>query len=685
MYNKIYVKIYNCKGKKKMKKPVLVIMAAGMGSRYGGLKQIDPIDDQGHVIIDFSIYDAIRAGFDKVIFVIKKENEKEFKEVIGKRVAKLIEVEYVCQDLYNIPDDYYVPLQRVKPWGTAHAVLCCKDVIDGPFAVINADDYYGMDAFMKIYRFLSEEHEKNNYAMVGYYLKHTLTKHGHVARGICSCDENNNLTDVIERTRIERHDDHIVYFDNDDHSWHELSGDSLVSMNIWGFTQSFLNELQIGLNDFLNQTLKNDPLQGEYFLPSVVNGMIHEQKANVSVLVSNNQWYGMTYKDDKKDVMAAIADLKKQGIYPEKLWCGQSEALFHFDLDGYVIKSIPFGNGHINDTYLVTIKKDNDVNYHVILQKMNKTVFTKPQELMENIVNVTSFLRQKIIENNGDPERETLNVVLTKDQKPYCIDSFGEYWRCFYYIENATSYDLVQDPQDFYQSALAFGHFQNLLADYPATTLHETIPGFHDTKARFAVFKKAVQEDVCHRATKVKREIDFVLAHEHLAHIFGDLLEKGELPLRVSHNDTKLNNIMIDNETHQGICVIDLDTVMPGLAMNDFGDSIRFGASTALEDEQDLDKVWCDMELFDIYAKGFIEGCNGKLTKKEIELLPMGALVMTYECGMRFLTDYLQGDIYFKIHRPDHNLDRCRTQFKLIEDMENKWQQMNDIIKKYQQ
>ena len=197
------------------------------------------------------------------------------------------------------------------------------------------------------------------------------------------------------------------------------------------------------------------------------------------------------------------------------------------------------------------------------------------------------------------------------------------------------------------------------------------------------MFKKAVADDVCGRAASVQDEINFVLAHEDVANVFGDMLAKGELPLRVTHNDTKLNNIMIDNTTRKGICVIDLDTVMPGLAMNDFGDSIRFGASTGAEDEVDLDKIWCDMELFDIYAKGFIEGCGGKLTAKEIEMLPMGAKVMTFECGMRFLTDYLQGDTYFKIHRENHNLDRCRTQFKLVSDMESKWDTMNEIIKKY--
>ena len=258
---------------------------------------------------------------------------------------------------------------------------------------------------------------------------------------------------------------------------------------------------------------------------------------------------------------------------------------------------------------------------------------------MENVLGVTSYLRKKIIENGGDPERETLNVIRTVANRPYFVDSQGDYWRAYKFIEGATSYDQVETPEDFYQSAVSFGNFQRLLADYPAETLHETIVGFHDTKARFATFKKAVEEDVCGRVASVQKEIDFVLAHEDVANVFGDMLANGELPLRVTHNDTKLNNIMIDDKTGKGICVIDLDTVMPGLAMNDFGDSIRFGASTAAEDEQDLSKVSCDMELFDVYAKGFIEGCGGKLTQKEIEMMPMGAKVMTFECGMRFLTD----------------------------------------------
>lgn len=361
----------------------------------------------------------------------------------------------------------------------------------------------------------------------------------------------------------------------------------------------------------------------------------------------------------------------------------RDEAIAHFKYEGTMVYDEVYGSGHINDTFLLKFEIAEMGRIKVILQRMNKEIFTKPEELMENIVGVTSHLKKKIIENGGDPERETLNLIPTVDGKPYYIDSQGEYWRSYKFITDATSYDQVERPEDFYQSAVTFGNFQRFLADYPAKTLHETIVGFHDTKARFAAFKKAVEEDVMGRASSVQKEIQFVLDRENVANYLGELQAKGEIPLRVTHNDTKLNNIMIDNETGKGICVIDLDTVMPGLAVNDFGDSIRFGASTAAEDERDLSKVTCSMELFEIYTKGYIEGCGGSLTEKEIELLPMGAKVMTYECGVRFLTDYLQGDVYFKIHKEGHNLDRCRTQFKLVEDMEAKWDEMARIVKKY--
>ena len=303
-------------------------------------------------------------------------------------------------------------------------------------------------------------------------------------------------------------------------------------------------------------------------------------------------------------------------------------------------------------------------------------------ETMENIVNVTEFLKKKIEKNGGDPSRETLNIISSVYGKPFYVDSQGEYWRAYKFITGASSYDLPENPKQFYESAYAFGHFQQLLSDYPAETLHETIVDFHDTKKRYQTFERAVAEDVCGRAASVQREIEFIRQHKAVASEFMDRLESGELSLRVTHNDTKLNNVMIDDLTGKGICVIDLDTVMPGLVMNDFGDSIRTGASTAEEDEINLSLVSCSMELFETYTRGFLKGCGNSLTPLEVSLLPMGAKMMTYENGIRFLTDYLQGDVYFKIARENHNLDRCRTQLKLVEDMEAKWDQMQEIVQK---
>ena len=305
-----------------MKKPVLVIMAAGMGSRYGGLKQIDPVDEQGHIIMDFSIFDAKRAGFEKVIFIIKKENEADFKEAIGNRIEKVIDVEYAFQNLQNIPEGFEVPAERVKPWGTAHAVLSCKDLIDGPFAVINADDYYGRDAFQKIYDYLSthEDDDKYRYTMVGYQLENTLTENGHVARGVCQMNDAGELVSVTERTRIEKKDGGAAFTEDDGATWTTLPTDAIVSMNMWGFTASFLKEIENGFASFLEEGLKKNPLKCEYFLPTVVSNLLAADKATVAVLTSADKWYGVTYKEDKPVVVNAIKGFKECGLYPEQLW-----------------------------------------------------------------------------------------------------------------------------------------------------------------------------------------------------------------------------------------------------------------------------------------------------------------------------------------------------------------------------
>lgn len=305
-----------------MKKPVLVVMAAGMGSRYGGLKQIDPVDSQGHIIMDFSIYDAVKAGFEKVIFIIKKENEADFKAAIGDRMSKVIQVEYVFQDLHNLPEGYQVPEGRVKPWGTGHAILSCLGTVDVPFAVINADDYYGSHAFQMIYDYLTthEDDEKYRYTMVGYVLENTLTENGHVARGVCVTDENSYLQEINERTHIEKRGQETAYTEDDGATWTVIPEGSTVSMNMWGFTESILGELKNRFAKFLDENLEKNPLKCEYFLPFVVDELLNEGKATVQVLKSLDKWYGVTYKEDKPVVVAAIQALKDKGLYPEKLW-----------------------------------------------------------------------------------------------------------------------------------------------------------------------------------------------------------------------------------------------------------------------------------------------------------------------------------------------------------------------------
>lgn len=351
-----------------------------------------------------------------------------------------------------------------------------------------------------------------------------------------------------------------------------------------------------------------------------------------------------------------------------------------FDFKGEFLNSKPYGSGHINDTFRLDFSED-----QYILQRINTEIFTKPYDLMENVELVTSFLKEKIKEEGGNPDRETLNVVLTKDGKNIYKDENNHYWRAYDYIGDTFSFDLVEDPEDFYQSALGFGTFQYQLADFPIEKLNFTIENFHNTPIRYQTFLDAVEKDVAERASGIQKEIEAIQAQADFTKTLWDLHEEGKLPLKVTHNDTKLNNVLIDRESKKALCVVDLDTVMPGFSLDDFGDSIRFGASTALEDEKDLDKVQFDLELFDVYVKGFLEGAQGSLSDLEIELFPVGAKMMTLETAIRFLTDYLQGDIYFKTAYSDHNLVRARTQIKLVEEMDKYWDEMNAIVKKYHQ
>ena len=360
-----------------------------------------------------------------------------------------------------------------------------------------------------------------------------------------------------------------------------------------------------------------------------------------------------------------------------------SEVLQAFDFGAPVVGAVRFGQGHINDTFVLHTQPVDACCRRFILQRMSPAAFKRPDQLMENIIGVTDYLGREIEKNGGDRSREALEVLRTRNGKPYYTDEAGGAWRVYPFIERTICCQSAETPELFAASGRAFGRFQRLLQSYPAETLHETIPHFHDTEDRLAKLKAAVAADKLGRAKDCQREIAFVLEREADCSVALRALRDGELPLRVTHNDTKLNNVLMDEKSGEGVCIIDLDTVMPGLAINDFGDSIRFGANHSAEDETDLGKVNLDVELFSVYTAAFLEGAGGSLTAKEIEYLPWGAKLMTLECGIRFLTDYLEGDVYFHISRPGQNLDRCRTQFKLVSDMEAHWDELMDIVMKY--
>ena len=366
----------------------------------------------------------------------------------------------------------------------------------------------------------------------------------------------------------------------------------------------------------------------------------------------------------------------------EELCQKLNDAIAAFAVEGTTVSCDLYGSGHINDTHLLITKKDDGTECRYILQRINHVVFPHPDEVMENILNVTRHLAKGIAARGGDALRETLTVVPTKDGLPYYLDAIGCYWRVYRFVENNLSLDKVETPEQFYQSAVAFGRFQNQLADFPADTLHEAIVNFHNTPVRFENLMRAVAADKVGRAAECAAEIAFAEERREFCETLYRANAEGKLPLRVTHNDTKLNNILFDATTKEPLCVIDLDTIMPGFSVNDFGDSIRFGATTAAEDETDLSKVMIDLSLFETFARGFIEGCDGRLTETEIALLPVGAKMMTLECGMRFLTDYLEGDTYFRIHREKHNLDRARNQFRLVASMEENWDEMCAIVKR---
>ena len=353
------------------------------------------------------------------------------------------------------------------------------------------------------------------------------------------------------------------------------------------------------------------------------------------------------------------------------------EIFNHFDVADKLVSIKPFGGGHINDTFLATCEHSK-----YTLQQLNHKVFREPENVMHNIRLVTEHLAKKIKEAGGDPMRETLNIIRTKDGNTHYFDGQEGFYRLFTFVDGARSYPAVEKPEHFYNAARTFGRFQNMLADFPASQLYETIPNFHNTVSRYYDFIAAVELDKAGRRAFIEDDIEFVTSRRDKCSLILDAIADGSVPVRVTHNDTKYDNILIDDITGEGICVIDLDTVMPGSMLYDYGDSLRFGTNAGAEDEKDLSKVWCRLDLFEQFTRGFVEELGKSMTEREFELMPVAGQIITFECGMRFLTDFLNGDEYFKIHRPSQNLDRARAQFKLVQDMEAHEAEMTEIVKK---
>ena len=513
----------------------------------------------------------------------------------------------------------------------------------------------------------------------------------------CACGRRGCLEAYCSATALVKETKRIMQLHRDSLMWETAGGDITKVNALTPFVamrrgdraaeevvDDFIKDLSVGVSNIIN-----------LFQPSVIciGGGLSGEGDNLVLPLRDRVFYTSfgtkevrtrieiaKYRNDAGIIGASLLGAVEED---EKMQSRVESIVESFNVKGSFVTAIPFGNGHINDTKLVTTKDELGKTHKYILQRINKNVFKRPDLLMQNYKNVTEFVRSELASLGKDVERYGITLVSTKDGMDYYVDKDGDFWRMLIYISDSMSYDKVERPEQFYDSAVAFGNFQYMLRNFPADTLHETIPNFHNTPDRIRQLEEAVATDSVGRLAEVGEEVQFCLSRRQFADTLEAAHREGRLPLRVTHNDTKLNNILFDSKTGESLCVIDLDTIMPGYSVNDFGDSIRFGATTALEDEADLSKVNFDISLYELYVKGFIEGANGGLTEAELELLPIGAIMMTYECGMRFLTDYLSGDTYFKTHRPGQNLDRARNQFKLVRDMEDRLPEMQEIVRRY--
>ncbi len=648
-------------------------MAAGLGSRYGGLKQLDTIDSYGHSIIDYSIYDACNVGFDHIVFIIRKELQPEFENRFARYETSETKISYVFQELADVPNEFK-NIERQKPWGTGHALLALRNHVKHNFAIINADDFYGREAFEIMYEALANIIDDNNFAMVSYKLQNTLSPFGPVSRGQCFVDDDQFLLQIIERTKIKKKGNTIEYFKEHEEAV-SIDGESQVSMNFWGFSPSIFDYAKPIFKEFLSKNTNN--LNSEFYMPSVVNELMLNNTIKVKLLNTGSPWYGITYKEDKQHVIEAIEGLSTTGIYPAELWKNTAlEAIFNEFEHNEVLKSIePLTSGHINDTYRIVTGSGNDF----VLQRINTDIFPKVEELMNNKVCVSQYLK-------GKSHYETSSYIRTKNEDHYYLNNVGNYWTLSTFIKNTTTFLVPINEEMAKQAGTLLGVFHKNMQGFEVKNLHETIPNFHNLEFRTRQFEDAIESAGENMINGVRNELTLINLLRKDAEYLHRMKTSDQVPLRVVHNDAKLSNILFDKTTLEAMAIIDLDTVMPGIIHYDIGDAIRSICSQAEEDETDASKILFNMDYYKAFMEGFIPIIKSSLTIIERETLVLGIKYMVFEQGLRFLTDYLNGNIYYKVTYPDHNLTRAKNQLKLLQVITERFDDIesitNEILKR---
>ena len=641
-----------------MKPLTLVILAAGMGTRYGGAKQLASVTNYRETLVDFSIYDAVQAGFTKVVFVVSSAILSAVKAHFEAALSGKITTLFVCQDQVKLPG-VYSAVSRKKPWGTGHALLAAKAVVQENFCVINADDFYGQSAFVKMASCLTKTAISSaSYAMMGYKVQNTLSANGGVSRGECEV-KNGFLEKITERLGVQK-DGKEIYYIHRAKEQELLHKDTLVSMNFWGFTPEIFSTLEEEFVTFLKINKKSE--QAEFFLPTVVNTLLQEKKATVFVEETSQKWMGITYKEDKKEVVARLQQLKMAKKYPVCLWSVESwlkTVVASFCIEGVLTSFRFFDEGHINDTYLI----ETNLCKKYVLQRLNEVVFPDIPALIANKVAVSQFLQSK---NETAVE---LDFIAAKTGLYYFKDALGFYWNASLYIPESVCYLKPPTAAVVREAGSVLGLFLARTKPFPIENLQTTLPNFHSVTVRLQEFKKAVATATPKRLEVAKDLLFFVTEQQAKMIVLDEALVKKELTLQVTHNDPKISNILF-SKSGAGICMIDTDTVMPGLLQYDYGDAIRTVCATAAEDEEDVTKMEFQLSYFKKFTDGFLGAYKQHCTAKELSYFPISIQILPFLIGLRFLTDFLHNDIYYKTKYTSHNLVRATNQFQFLRSVQ---------------